>query len=81
MQLVDYADGTPNSAAQLAKDVVTFLAWVADRRLEDRKQIGIKAIPILALLFVGAWYGTRFVFKPLKTTKYQFVDRIRKSKF
>jgi len=79
--LVDFADGTPNSASQLAKDVVTFLSWVADRRLEDRKEVGIKALPILLLMFAASWYATRFVFKPIKTTKYQWVDRIRKQKF
>lgn len=80
-QLVDYADGTPASAAQMAKDVVTFLSWVADRSLEDRKQIGLKALPILCIMFAGSWYATRFVFKPLKTTKFEFISRIRKQKF
>ena len=39
---VDYADGTNNSAEQLAEDLVVFLTWAAEPELEVRKNLGIK---------------------------------------
>ena len=48
---VDYDDGTENSLPQLAKDVVTFLAWSAEPELEIRKNIGIKVI--LFFIIIG----------------------------
>lgn len=74
-QIVDYADGTPNSAPQLAKDVVSFLTWAADRSLEDRKQLAFKSLPLLTLLTFGSWYFYRYLFKPVKTEKIQFIAR------
>lgn len=34
--------GTPPTASQLAKDVVTFLRWAAEPEHDDRKRMGIK---------------------------------------
>lgn len=34
---VEYADGTPATASQMAKDVSTFLAWAAEPEHDDRK--------------------------------------------
>lgn len=32
---VDYEDGTPATASQMAKDVVTFLKWCAEPELDQ----------------------------------------------
>ncbi len=42
--LVKYTDGTPATTAQYAKDVTAFLAWAADPKLEERKQMGLAVI-------------------------------------
>jgi len=47
---VDYADGTNNSAEQLAEDLVVFLTWAAEPELEVRKNLGIKVILFFVVL-------------------------------
>ena len=37
--VMEYSDGTPASAAQLAKDVTTFLSWAAQPELDARKKM------------------------------------------
>ncbi len=47
---VEYTDGTKATAAQLAEDVTTFLAWAAEPELEERKRMGIKVLLFLIVL-------------------------------
>ena len=47
---VDYADGTNNSAEQIAEDLVVFLTWAAEPELEERKNLGIKVILFFIIL-------------------------------
>ena len=47
---VDYADGTNNSAEQIAEDLVVFLTWAAEPELEVRKNLGIKVILFFIVL-------------------------------
>jgi ubiquinol-cytochrome c reductase cytochrome c1 subunit len=47
---VVYADGTEASVSQMAADLTQFLAWVAEPRLEERKQTGIKVMLFLIVL-------------------------------
>ena len=49
-EVVDYIDGTGNSKEQIAKDVVTFLAWAAEPTLEVRKRMGVKVVLYLIIL-------------------------------
>ncbi|MGQ0662508.1 MAG: cytochrome c1 [Pseudomonadota bacterium] len=55
---VSYADGTSASEEQMAKDVVTFLAWAAEPELEMRKRIGVKVILFL-VVFTGLLYAVK----------------------
>ena len=48
--IVEYADGTETSKAQIARDVTTFLVWVADPHLEARHKIGFKVFFYLIIL-------------------------------
>ena len=50
--MVDYNDGTNATEEQMAKDVVTFLAWSAEPHLEARHKIGFKAIVYLVILSI-----------------------------
>jgi len=48
--LVEYSDGTQSTTAQMAKDVTTFLVWVAEPHLESQHRMGFKAIIYLIIL-------------------------------
>jgi ubiquinol-cytochrome c reductase cytochrome c1 subunit len=52
---VAYTDGTPTSVDQMARDVVTFLAWSSNPELVERKQMGVRAVLFL-LLMTGVTY-------------------------
>lgn len=47
---VAYTDGTKATRAQMAMDVTQFLAWLAEPKMEERKQTGIKVIIFLVIL-------------------------------
>jgi ubiquinol-cytochrome c reductase cytochrome c1 subunit len=66
---VTYADGTPASVDQMAKDVVTFLAWSADPHMEKRKNMGIKVMIFLAFLTGLLFFVKRRVWSSLKDKK------------
>ncbi len=48
--IVEYADGTETSKAQIAKDVTAFLVWAADPHLEARHRMGFKVFFYLIIL-------------------------------
>ncbi len=50
--MVDYADGSPKTAPQYAKDVSAFLMWAAEPKLEDRKRLGMSVLGFLAVYAV-----------------------------
>jgi ubiquinol-cytochrome c reductase cytochrome c1 subunit len=50
--IVQYTDGTNATVDQMAKDVVNFLQWTADPKMEKRKSMGIKVLFFL-LIFTG----------------------------
>lgn len=47
--MVDYADGTPATASQMAKDVSTFLAWASEPEMDERKLMGLKVTSLWSL--------------------------------
>lgn len=49
---VTYADGTRPTAVQQARDVTTFLAWVARPHLADRHRTGVRVVLWLSFLAV-----------------------------
>ncbi|HYD32565.1 MAG TPA: cytochrome c1 [Azospirillaceae bacterium] len=55
---VTYADGTPSTAEQMAKDVSTFLVYTAEPNLDERHQMGVKVLLFL-LVFTGLMYATK----------------------
>ena len=48
----------PETKAQYAKDVTAFLMWVAEPKLEQRKELGLKVMLFL-LVFAGLLYFTK----------------------
>ena len=41
-EVIEYEDGTPASASQLAKDIVEFLMWTSNSEHDERKRLTIK---------------------------------------
>jgi ubiquinol-cytochrome c reductase cytochrome c1 subunit len=49
---VEYADGSPKTLQQYAKDVSAFLQWAAEPKLEARKSLGFAVLIYLAVFAV-----------------------------
>jgi ubiquinol-cytochrome c reductase cytochrome c1 subunit len=61
---VTYADGTMATVDQEARDVVTFLTWASDPKMEERKSLGFNVMVFLLVLasllyfsYQRLWYG------------------------
>lgn len=72
---LEYEDGTPATASQLAKDVSTFLAWAAEPEHDDRKATGMKVVFMFMLLAVFSRYYKAMRWSPLKTAKLSYVKK------
>ncbi len=55
---IEFADGTAATVDQMAKDVVVFLAWAAEPKMEARKNMGVKVM-IFLLIFTGLMYAVK----------------------
>ena len=54
--LVEYEDGTPATASQMAKDVVEFLNWSAEPEMDSRKKMGLATVVVTTtLLALSIW--------------------------
>lgn len=56
--VVTYADGTPGTTKQYAKDIATFLSWAAEPTMVERKRLGFKVLGFL-IVFAGLMYLTK----------------------
>lgn len=74
-EVIEYDDGTPATASQLAKDVATFLTWTAEMEHDDRKRMALRVMPWLLVLSGVGWYSKRLVFTYLKSRKVAYKDR------
>ncbi|KAI9179168.1 cytochrome c1 [Blastocladiella emersonii ATCC 22665] len=68
-EVVEYEDGTPATAAQIAKDVTTFLAWAAEPEHDERKLMGLKAVILLTGMSAFSLWLKRFKWSLLKSRK------------
>ncbi|GGB24030.1 cytochrome c [Tistrella bauzanensis] len=50
--MVPYGDNTPATVQQMSHDVSVFLTWLAEPKMEERKQMGIKSILFLLALTI-----------------------------
>ncbi len=64
--IVEYTDGTLASKEQIARDVVTFLAWASEPELEQRKEMGIRVLIFLFILFIIVGMYKRRVWADVK---------------
>jgi ubiquinol-cytochrome c reductase cytochrome c1 subunit len=52
---VTFSDGTPSTVEQEAHDIVTFLSWASEPRMEERKKTGLVVMAFL-VAFAGLLY-------------------------
>jgi cytochrome c1 len=55
---VEYTDGSPKTVDQYTRDVASYLMWMAEPKLEERKKTGFRVMVFL-LLFAGMLYFTK----------------------
>ncbi len=56
--LVTFDDGAPNTVNDMARDVAAFLAWTAEPKMQERKELGLKVMLYL-LALAGLLYFTK----------------------
>jgi len=78
-EIVEYADGTPATQSQVAKDVCTFLTWAASPEHDLRKRFAIKALMIFSLLLGTSYYLKRHKWSILKSRKLVYTPRVSAS--
>ena len=54
--LVEYSDETPATVDQMARDVTTFMAYVAEPHRDERKRTGLKVVLFLVILSVLLYF-------------------------
>jgi len=67
--LVEYSDGTPSTTVQMAKDVTTFLVWVAEPHLESQHRMGFKSIIYLIILLTLVYMSKQKVWSRFGSKK------------
>lgn len=60
---VTYTDGTEATPEQMASDVVTFLAWASEPKLEERKRLGLNVMAYLVVLAGLLYFSYRRVWR------------------
>jgi ubiquinol-cytochrome c reductase cytochrome c1 subunit len=63
---VSYADGTPATRDQVAKDVSAFLAWTAEPRLENRLRAGWAVLVFLLIATILAYMAYQNIWRTAK---------------
>jgi len=71
-EVIEYSDGTPPTASQMAKDVSTFLKWAAEPEHDTRKQMALKCTMMFSMLAVITYYLKRHKWSSLKSRKIAF---------
>jgi len=74
-EAIEYSDGTPPTASQLAKDVTTFLKWASEPEHDDRKRAIVKLIGISTVVGLSLYYLYRHKWTSMKSRKLAFKPR------
>ena len=80
--LVEYADGTQVTTAQMAKDVTNFLVWASEPHLESQHRMGFKAIIYLIILFTLVYMSKQKVwlqFTSKKEPEEETIDKVERT--
>jgi len=76
-EIIEYDDGTPATQSQLAKDVCTYLTWAASPEHDMRKKMAIKALSMLFLLSIPAYYMKRHKWSVIKSRKILYTPKVQ----
>jgi len=79
--IVEYADGTEATTAQMSKDVTTFLVWASEPHLEAQHRMGFKAIIYLIILLTLVYMSKQKVwaqFGSKKDSEEETFDKVEK---
>ncbi|MEK9911165.1 MAG: cytochrome c1, partial [Candidatus Puniceispirillum sp.] len=60
---VTFADGADASIKAVSADLVQFLMWTAEPKLETRKRIGVAAVFFLSIFVIFAYLAKRRVWE------------------
>lgn len=71
-EVIEYEDGTPATASQLAKDIGSFLKWTAEPEFDERKKMLIRVLGIFPVLLAITYYYKRHKWSVIKSRKIQF---------
>ena len=63
---VTYADGTPSTVDQMAKDVAAFLEWAAEPKLENRRAAGLAVSVFLLFAMILAYLAYQEIWREAK---------------
>ena len=63
---VTYADGTPSTVDQMAKDVSAFLVWTAEPKLENRRSAGLAIALFLLVATILAYFAYQQIWREAK---------------
>ena len=63
---VTYADGTPSTVDQMAKDVSAFLVWTAEPKLERRNATGLAVVIFLIVASIISYFAYRNIWAEAK---------------
>ncbi|KAK4876626.1 hypothetical protein RN001_009132 [Aquatica leii] len=77
-EVIEYEDGTPAYASQLAKDICTFLKWAAEPEHDQRKQMLLKSFFMFSFLCIISFYYKRHKWTVLKSRKIEFRPKSKK---
>jgi cytochrome c1 len=59
--IVSYQDGSPQTVDQYSRDVIAFLSWTADPRLDERKRMGLGVVIYLLITTVLVYFAKKRV--------------------
>ena len=65
--LVTYNDGTAATPEQMAKDIVTFMAWSAEPHLEARHKIGFRALVYLFIITLLVYFSMKKIWSRVES--------------
>ncbi|MBJ6372028.1 cytochrome c1 [Sedimentitalea arenosa] len=68
-EMVEFADGHPNSMDHMAQDVAAFLMWTAEPKMMARKQAGFVGVLFLTVLSVLLYLTNKRIWAPIKGKK------------
>jgi len=63
---VTYEDGTEATVDQMARDVSAFLAWAAEPKMEQRKQLGFQVLIYMIILTVLLYFTKQKIWSRIK---------------